>query len=84
MRIITEGSMAVAEAIARCRPQVACAYPITPQTHIVEHLAKLAADESWMPGSSWPRASSGRLPSSWGPARWAREPIPLPPRRDCC
>jgi pyruvate ferredoxin oxidoreductase alpha subunit len=45
MRIITEGSMAVAEAIARCRPQVACAYPITPQTHIVEHLAKLAADD---------------------------------------
>ncbi len=31
-----EGSHAVAEAIALCRPQVVCAYPITPQTHIVE------------------------------------------------
>jgi pyruvate ferredoxin oxidoreductase alpha subunit len=31
-----EGSDAVAEAIALCRPQVVCAYPITPQTHIVE------------------------------------------------
>ena len=31
-----EGSRAVAEAIALCRPQVICAYPITPQTHIVE------------------------------------------------
>ena len=34
----TEGSRAVAEAIALCRPQVICAYPITPQTHIVEGL----------------------------------------------
>ncbi|MBF0135058.1 MAG: hypothetical protein H7833_10810 [Magnetococcus sp. DMHC-1] len=36
-----EGSQAVAEAIALCRPQVICAYPITPQTHIVEGLASL-------------------------------------------
>jgi pyruvate ferredoxin oxidoreductase alpha subunit len=33
-----EGSMAVAEAIALCRPEVICAYPISPQTHIVEAL----------------------------------------------
>ncbi len=33
-----EGSRAVAEAIALCRPQIICAYPITPQTHIVEEL----------------------------------------------
>jgi len=31
-----EGSLAVAQAIALCRPEVVCAYPITPQTHIVE------------------------------------------------
>jgi len=31
-----EGSDAVAEAVALCRPEVVCAYPITPQTHIVE------------------------------------------------
>src|SRR5947207_1679529 len=37
----TEGSHAVAEAIALCRPQVVCAYPITPQTHIVEGLGEL-------------------------------------------
>jgi pyruvate ferredoxin oxidoreductase alpha subunit len=36
-----EGSRAVAEAVARCRPQVICAYPITPQTHIVEALGTL-------------------------------------------
>jgi len=36
-----EGSRAVAEAIALCRPQVVCAYPITPQTHIVEGLGEL-------------------------------------------
>jgi len=31
-----EGSQGVAEAVALCRPEVVCAYPITPQTHIVE------------------------------------------------
>ncbi len=44
MRMIVEGSVAVAEAVGRCRPQVACAYPITPQTHIVEHLAKMVSE----------------------------------------
>jgi pyruvate ferredoxin oxidoreductase alpha subunit len=36
-----EGSHAVAEAIALCRPEVICAYPITPQTHIVEGLGEM-------------------------------------------
>jgi pyruvate ferredoxin oxidoreductase alpha subunit len=36
-----EGSRAVAEAVARCRPEVVCAYPISPQTHIVEALSRL-------------------------------------------
>jgi pyruvate ferredoxin oxidoreductase alpha subunit len=34
-----EGSAAVAEAVALCRPEVVCAYPISPQTHIVESLS---------------------------------------------
>ncbi len=36
-----EGSKAMARAIALCRPQIVCAYPITPQTHIVEGLGEL-------------------------------------------
>jgi pyruvate ferredoxin oxidoreductase alpha subunit len=36
MRSQMEGSRAVAETVARCRPHVVPAYPITPQTHIVE------------------------------------------------
>jgi pyruvate ferredoxin oxidoreductase alpha subunit len=36
-----EGSRAVAEAVALCRPEVICAYPISPQTHIVENLSAL-------------------------------------------
>ena len=36
-----EGSRAVAEAVALCRPEVICAYPISPQTHIVEHLSDI-------------------------------------------
>src|SRR5579875_3596597 len=33
-----EGSQAIAQAVGCCRPEVICAYPITPQTHIVEAL----------------------------------------------
>jgi len=36
-----EGSRAVAQTVALCRPEVICAYPITPQTHIVEGLGEL-------------------------------------------
>src|ERR1051325_10234556 len=36
-----EGSKAVAAAVAACRPEVICAYPISPQTHIVEELSRL-------------------------------------------
>src|SRR6201998_3677242 len=37
----TEGSHAMAEGIALCRPEWTCAYPITPQTHIVEGLGEM-------------------------------------------
>src|SRR5450432_3837294 len=40
-----EGSHAVAKASALCRPQVICAYPITPQTHIVEGLGEMVKAE---------------------------------------
>jgi pyruvate ferredoxin oxidoreductase alpha subunit len=39
-----EGSHAVSQVVAMCRPQVISAYPITPQTHIVEDLARLVAE----------------------------------------
>jgi pyruvate ferredoxin oxidoreductase alpha subunit len=42
MRRQMEGSRAIAEAVAACRPQVIPAYPITPQTHIVEALGAMA------------------------------------------
>lgn len=38
-----EGSQAVADVVALCRPNVISAYPITPQTHIVEDLAQIVA-----------------------------------------
>jgi pyruvate ferredoxin oxidoreductase alpha subunit len=41
---ILEGAMAVAHAVARCRPEVVAAYPITPQTHISEELSTIIAD----------------------------------------
>lgn len=42
MREVLEGSQAVARTVARCRPGVVCAYPISPQTHIVEALSVMA------------------------------------------
>jgi pyruvate ferredoxin oxidoreductase alpha subunit len=39
-----EGSRAIAEAVKLCKPGVISAYPITPQTHIVEELAQMVAD----------------------------------------
>jgi pyruvate ferredoxin oxidoreductase alpha subunit len=41
MREQLEGSLAVAKAVALCRPEVIAAYPISPQTHIVEGLSDL-------------------------------------------
>ena len=41
MLMQVEGSKAVADTIALCRPEVICAYPISPQTHIVEALSRI-------------------------------------------
>ena len=43
-RIGIEVSIAAAEAAALCDVDVVAAYPITPQTHIVEHLSELVAE----------------------------------------
>ena len=41
---VMEGSLAIAQAVKACRPAVITAYPITPQTHIVESLAQMSAN----------------------------------------
>ena len=46
MKQFIEGSRAVAEAVRLCKPGVISAYPITPQTHIVEELAQMVAEGS--------------------------------------
>lgn len=43
-RTFTEGSKAVAETVRVSRPHVISAYPITPQTHIVEELSSMVAN----------------------------------------
>jgi len=43
-RVGLEGSFAVAEAVRMANADVIAAYPITPQTHIVERLAEMIAD----------------------------------------
>ena len=44
MREVIEGSHAVAEAVRLARVKMMSAYPITPQTHIVEELSKYCAE----------------------------------------
>lgn len=44
MKAILEGSHAIAEAVRLVKPEVISAYPITPQTHIVERLAEMVAN----------------------------------------
>ena len=43
-RVGMEVSIAGAEAVKLARAEAISAYPITPQTHIVEHLAELVAN----------------------------------------
>jgi pyruvate ferredoxin oxidoreductase alpha subunit len=49
MRNQIEGSRAIAETVARCRPQVVPAYPITPQTHIVEAVGAMVKNGTLAP-----------------------------------
>ena len=42
--VVVEGSYATAHAAKTARPQVISAYPITPQTHVVEELSQFMAD----------------------------------------
>jgi pyruvate ferredoxin oxidoreductase alpha subunit len=49
MRKQIEGSQAVAQAVALSRPEVICAYPISPQTHIVEGLGELVKSGALSP-----------------------------------
>ncbi|NPA49014.1 MAG: pyruvate ferredoxin oxidoreductase [Thermodesulfobacteria bacterium] len=43
-RVAKEVSIAIADAVKLARAEVIAAYPITPQTHIVEHLSELVAN----------------------------------------
>jgi pyruvate ferredoxin oxidoreductase alpha subunit len=68
-----EVSLAVAEAVKLCDTDVVAAYPITPQTHIVEHLSELVADglldAAYIPVESEHSAMSSCIGSSASGAR---------------
>ncbi|MDR2459996.1 MAG: pyruvate ferredoxin oxidoreductase [Deltaproteobacteria bacterium] len=68
-----EVSLAVAEAVKLCDTDVVAAYPITPQTHIVEHLSELVAngelDAAYIPVESEQSAMSSCIGSSAAGAR---------------
>ena len=72
-RIGIEVSLAVSEAVKLANTDVVAAYPITPQTHIVEHLSELVADGSldaaYIPVESEHSAMSSCIGSSAAGAR---------------
>ncbi len=72
-RVGIEVSLAVAEAVGLCDVDVIAAYPITPQTHIVEHLSELVAeghlDAEFIPVESEHSAMSACVGSSAAGAR---------------
>lgn len=72
-RIGVEVSIAAAEAAGLCDVDVVAAYPITPQTHIVEHLAEMVADghldAEFIPVESEHSAMSACIGSSAAGAR---------------
>lgn len=72
-RIGLEVSLAVSEAVKLANTDVVAAYPITPQTHIVEHLSELVADgeldAEFVPVESEHSAMSTSLGSSAAGAR---------------
>jgi pyruvate ferredoxin oxidoreductase alpha subunit len=67
-RIGIESSLAIAEAVKQANVDVIAAYPITPQTHIVEKLAEMVAngelDSEYIPVESEHSAMSACLGSS--------------------
>ena len=67
-RVGIEVSLAIAEAVKLANADVVAAYPITPQTHIVEHLAELVAngelDAEYIPVESEHSAMSACLGAS--------------------
>ncbi len=72
-RVGVEVSIALADAVKLANPDVVAAYPITPQTHIVEHLAELVAngelDAEYIPVESEHSAMSACLGSAASGAR---------------
>jgi pyruvate ferredoxin oxidoreductase alpha subunit len=72
-RVGMEVSIALAESVGLCDADVVAAYPITPQTHIVEHLAEMVAngdlDAEFIPVESEHSAMSACLGSAATGAR---------------
>jgi pyruvate ferredoxin oxidoreductase alpha subunit len=72
-RIGMEVSLAVSEAVKLANADVIAAYPITPQTHIVEHLSELVADgqldAAYIPVESEHSAMSSSIGASAAGAR---------------
>lgn len=72
-RVGIEVSIAIAEAVGLCDVDVVAAYPITPQTHVVEHLSELVADghldAEFVPVESEHSAMSACIGSSAAGAR---------------
>ncbi len=63
-RVGKEVSVAAADAVGMAGADIIAAYPITPQTHIVEHLAELVA-EQWQKTLSATNTDTQNQQDNW-------------------
>lgn len=79
-----EGSQGVAQAVALCRPEVICAYPISPQTHIVEALGTMTR-KGLIPNCEYINVESefAAMSVAIGASVGAPAPTPRRPLRAC-
>ncbi len=72
-KVAKEVSVAIADAVAQCKVDVISAYPITPQTHIVEYLSELVnngeLESEYIPVESEHAAMSACIGASAAGAR---------------
>ena len=81
MKQVLEGSQAVAEAVRLARVQVVSAYPITPQTHIVEMLSDYCATGKMDAKFLRVESEHSCMAALIGAQSRECEPSPPPPRR---
>ena len=91
-KLFVSGDEAVALAVRQAKPHMVAAYPITPQTIVVERLSDFVEDGSLECEYLYVESEHRRAarvpfrgqPPAWAPAPLVPERLRPPPARACC